>query len=81
MPYVGSYMLSMRFAARLLHPFEDGVHCGYFTTAAELDRQVGLALEDPDGTELIAANGREHALRHHTVDARIRYVLDKVVVG
>ncbi len=75
-PYVGSYMLSLRFPAKLLHPFIDGEHCNYFSDFFELDSLIKQALLKPKERELIAMQGHEHAMRYHTVDARINYILE-----
>lgn len=80
-PWAGSFMLSQEFPARQLHPFVDGVHCGYFANLDELDGWLDSALmcgNSDDVREAIARQGREHLLRHHTCEARARYILDTV---
>lgn len=74
-PYVGSYMLSLKFQAKLLHPFIDGEHCNYFENDFGLDHLIEEAFTRPKEREQIAAQGHAHAMRYHTIDARINYVL------
>jgi len=73
-PYVGSYMLSQEFPAKLLHPYEDGVHCGYFKDFRDLDSKIYHALDNPKWRESIAAEGHRHSQMWHTVDARMEYI-------
>lgn len=80
-PWAGSFMLSQEFPAKQLHPFVDGVHCGYFANLDELDGWLDSALtcgNSDDMREAIAHQGREHLLRYHTCEARTRYILDVV---
>lgn len=76
-PYVGSFMASQRFPARLLHPFEDRVHCRYFSDERELDEVIDWALANPGPREFVASAGHQHLLRFHTSRARAEYVLQE----
>lgn len=73
-PYVGSLMLSQRFPARLLDPYLGEEHCFYFDTTEEFDALVERLLADDGFRERIARAGHEHAMKKHTVDARIDYI-------
>lgn len=75
-PYVGSFMLSKAFPAKLLDPFVDGRDCMYFEALREMDEKIESMLRYPEIREMMAANGRLHAAEKHTVDARISYVFD-----
>lgn len=93
-PYVGSYMLSQRYPAKQLKPFVDGVHCDYFSDEKELDEKLEKAsaiieqsMFPTCGTptanaawyrETIAKAGHEHAMEHHTCEARARYLLREI---
>ncbi len=77
-PYVGSFMLSMNFPAKLLYPFENGVHCKYFYDFDSLDIEIENALLMDKETESIAAAGHLHACKYHTIDSRIQYMLSKL---
>ena len=73
-PYVGSYMLSQQFPAKLLHPYEDGIHCSYFKDSRDLDDKIYRALGDDKWRESVAAEGHHHSQMWHTVDARMQYI-------
>lgn len=75
-PYVGSCMLSQTFPARLLHPFKAGEHCFYFDSLDELDANIEYLLSDDEVREFIARKGHEHAMKFHTIDARMSQVFE-----
>jgi spore maturation protein CgeB len=75
-PYVGSHMLSQDSGAEQVHPFLHGVHCTYFRNEDELDRMIEQLMEVPTYTHIIAANGHEHAMKFHTVDARMQQMYE-----
>lgn len=77
-PYVGSYMLSQRFPAKLLCPFYDGLHCNLFSSLDELDYHIGTMLEGEVEREKIAVEGHRHAMTNHTVDARMDYLFSEL---
>jgi hypothetical protein len=75
-PYVGSFMLSARFPAKLIDPPEEDRHCAFFDSLAELDRNIGWALEEELTREMMAAECHDLFLRKHSVDARMDYVFN-----
>lgn len=77
-PYVGSYMLSQRFDARLVRPFRDGLECGYFSDELELEVGIERALLDPFWRECIALAGRQHLERFHTARTRVDYIYEEL---
>jgi hypothetical protein len=79
-PYVGSLMVTQTFSDVQLHPFVHGEHCLYFNDDRTLRYALDVMLGDDRLRERIARNGHEHLLAHHTVDSRIRYVLDRIGV-
>lgn len=80
-PYVGSFMLSQVFKAAQLEQFVHGKHCMYFDTLEELDESITSMLRYDWLREKMARDGHEHAIRHHTSQARVRHVLDEVERG
>jgi len=58
------------------HPFEDGVHAGWFSSPEELVAVARRALEDEPWRSRVAAAGNEHLMRHHTPRARARQLLE-----
>lgn len=66
-PYVGSYMLSWHFDAKLLKPLQDK----YVKTLHEFDSKVESMLEDEHMREWCAKVQHEHCMKYDTVDARI----------
>jgi hypothetical protein len=80
-PYVGSFMASQTFEDRQLHPFVDEEHCCYFSNEMELQHVLLFALQDPERRERIAFEGHKHLLAHHTVEARIDYVMREIDRG
>lgn len=77
-PYVGSFMLSQTFGGKQVAPFEDNVHCKYFGTIDEMDRQIEWALSHPQEREVIASAGHRHFFENHTPRARIEYMYGKL---
>jgi hypothetical protein len=77
-PYVGSFMLSQRFAGKQVHPFVDNEHCVYFSDLFELDKCIDIALEDEEEREKIANAGHEHLTRYHTALARVNYMFEEL---
>ena len=75
-PYVGSMMLTQDSGAVQTHPFEQAKHCAYFTNEEQLDNWIGVLLSNPHMREKIAQNGHEHAMKLHTVDARMNQILE-----
>ncbi len=73
-PYVGSFMLSQKFGAKLLDPFVHGVHCMYFDSVADLHGIIYDMLEDETSRETMAEQGHRHCMKRHTVDARMDYI-------
>jgi hypothetical protein len=78
-PYVGSYMLTQRNPTEnQVHPaFLDGQHCSYFETEEQLCETIEKALMQPIWRETIAEAGHYHLMKHHTCEARARYVLEE----
>lgn len=61
-----------------LHPLIHGRHCFYYRPeAGGLTDAVHETLRDKEKLQTIAAQGREHVLRHHTRDQLARHVLEK----
>lgn len=77
-PYVGSFMLSQKFQARQLFPFQEGNHCSYFTNESELDWAIWMMLNAENVRESMAKNAHLHAMEHHTCEARVRYILQEI---
>lgn len=73
-PYIGSYMLSACFPAKLLDPPANDDECNFFGDLSELDGGIEFALAEPQWRERVANWGHAHSLRYHTVDARMDYV-------
>jgi hypothetical protein len=73
-PYVGSLMLTQDSGAVQVERFEQARHCAYFTNEEQLDNWIGVLLSNSHMRKKIAQNGHEHAMRNHTVDARIRQI-------
>jgi hypothetical protein len=76
-PYVGSFMASQVFPAKQLHPFEHRKHCVFFENIAQLDEWIDYLLNDAEGQkvrEQMARDGHEHAVKYHTIDARMDYI-------
>lgn len=73
-PYVGSFMLSQRFPAKLIDPFIGNMHCAYFSTIEELDREIEHALKNPGWREAVAQAGHRYAMTNHTIDARTDHI-------
>lgn len=80
-PYVGSLMVSQLFSDRQLHPFNHNEHCMYFSTEEQLANCIVTSLADPAGSAEIARAGHEHLMKFHTVESRVRYVLDTIGVS
>lgn len=74
-PYVGSFMLTQDSGAVQVHPFEQARHCAYFTNEEQLDNWIGVLLSNEHMWKNMSAAGHEHALRFHTVDARMKQIL------
>jgi len=79
-PYVGSCMSTMRIPAHLLHPFENLKSCLEFSSITELDMNIDFALRKSTNGKsnyaIIANEGYNHCLLHHTVDARLNYIIE-----
>lgn len=77
-PYVGSCMLTMRFPAKLLYPFENLKSCLEFSSLDELDMQIDFARQKSSNSvfnyDIIANEGHRHCLLYHTVDARVDHL-------
>jgi len=71
-PYVGSWMISQWFPARLLYPMP----CDVFEPGDlnKLDSCIEDALENPEKREERAKKLHNHCMEYHTVDARMDYV-------
>lgn len=54
---------------------EDGKHTRYFRNARELEELIGYYLAHDSEREAIAAQGREHCLRHHNPASRAQELL------
>jgi Glycosyl transferases group 1 len=78
-PYVGSFMLSQEFPARLVHPPIPGFHCAYFNDEVRLDAQIDHFLEDDVTREKIAKCGHDYFQQYHTAQARAQHILEELV--
>lgn len=67
--YVGPWVAGIETMA------EHGVHCRWYRDEAECVAQVRELLAEPAERQAMAVRGREHALAHHTYDARLRLLL------
>lgn len=77
-PYVGSLLLSQKTDYKQLEPFEHKKHCLYFSNLEELDMYIQDMLSYNAYREIIAAAGHTHCMKKHSVEARIKYVLENI---
>lgn len=77
-PMLGSMLISHRLLIDQDKPFIGGEHCVYFDSIEELPDLIRYYLRDENKEERleITEKGREHAMKHHTTEARARQVLD-----
>lgn len=79
-PYVGSAMITMRVPAKLLYEFSHGINCLEFSSIAELDTCIDLALNHKINGEpyynIIGGTGHDYCMKYHTIDARMNYVFE-----
>jgi hypothetical protein len=80
-PYVGSFMLSQRFAGMFNTPFLNGEHCRYFSDENEFDVVIADALENSQKREKIALEGHLLAIGQESVKVRVGRMLEEIGIG
>lgn len=73
----GLCLVAERPRIQIPHEPEHAWHCWYVDSAEEIPETVVALMRTPELAEKVGLRGREHFLKYHTSEARVRYVLQR----